>query len=112
VDADLANNSASWQWIAGAGTDSAPFVRIFNPVLQARKFDPDGGYIRTYVPELAKLPAPDIHAPWEASETALRDAGVELGRTYPRPILNLAAGRARALAAYAQLGIGEPGQIA
>ncbi|MBV8615372.1 MAG: deoxyribodipyrimidine photo-lyase [Acetobacteraceae bacterium] len=112
VDADLANNSASWQWVAGAGTDSAPFVRIFNPVLQARKFDPDGGYVRTYVPELAKLPAPDIHAPWEAAEAALRDAGVELGRTYPRPIVDLAAGRARALAAYARIGVGEPGQLA
>ncbi len=112
VDADLANNSASWQWIGGAGTDSAPFVRIFNPVLQARKFDPDGDYVRTYVPELASLPAPEIHAPWEASEATLRDAGVALGRTYPRPILDLAAGRARALAAYAGIGIGESGSVA
>ncbi len=113
VDADLANNSASWQWVAGAGTDSAPFVRIFNPVLQARKFDPDGDYVRAFVPELARLPAPYIHEPWNASEAVLRDAGVELGRTYPRPILDLAAGRARALAAYAGLGNGgEPGRIA
>ncbi len=107
VDADLANNSASWQWVAGSGTDSAPFVRIFNPVLQARKFDPDGDYVRTYVPELARLPAPDIHAPWDAPEEALGGAGIELGRTYPRPILDLAAGRARALAAYGRLGSGD-----
>jgi deoxyribodipyrimidine photo-lyase len=110
VDADLANNSASWQWVAGAGTDSAPFVRIFNPVLQARKFDPDGDYVRSFVPELASLAAPDIHAPWDAPEAVLRAAGVELGRTYPRPILDLATGRARALAAYARLG--EPGPLA
>ncbi|HJS86297.1 MAG TPA: deoxyribodipyrimidine photo-lyase [Acetobacteraceae bacterium] len=112
VDADLANNSASWQWVAGSGTDSAPFVRIFNPVLQARKFDPDGDYVRTYVPELASLPAPEIHAPWEVPEIVLRGAGVVLGRTYPRPILDLGTGRARALAAYAGLGGGEPGRLA
>jgi deoxyribodipyrimidine photo-lyase len=107
LDADLANNSASWQWVAGSGTDSAPFVRIFNPVSQARKFDPEGDYVRAYVPELALLPAPYIHAPWDAPEQVLRDAGVELGRTYPRPILDLTAGRARALAAYARLGFGD-----
>ncbi len=103
VDADLANNSASWQWVAGSGADSAPFVRIFNPVLQARKFDPDGAYVRDHVPELARLPAPDVHAPSEAPDAVLRAAGVELGRTYPRPIIDLPAGRARALEAYASL---------
>ncbi len=113
VDADLANNSASWQWIAGSGSDSAPFVRIFNPVLQARKFDPDGDYVRRYVPELARLPASHIHAPWDAPDEVLAEAGVTLGQTYPRPLIALDAGRARALEAYARIGIGvEPGQAA
>jgi deoxyribodipyrimidine photo-lyase len=84
VDADLANNSASWQWVAGCGADAAPYFRIFNPVLQGRKFDPDGAYVRSWVHELAKLAAPDIHAPWEAAPLNLAAAGVTLGKTYPR----------------------------
>ncbi|MFT8243521.1 cryptochrome/photolyase family protein [Roseomonas sp. BN140053] len=99
VDADLGNNSASWQWIAGAGTDAAPYFRVFNPATQARKFDPEGTYVRRWVPELRKLPTAFIHAPWEAPEPALRAAGVRLGDTYPRPIVDHATGRARALAA-------------
>jgi len=99
VDADLASNAASWQWVAGSGADAAPFFRVFNPVLQGRKFDPDGAYVRRFVPELARLPAEHVHAPWEAPEAVLSAAGLTLGRDYPRPIVDLAAGRARALAA-------------
>jgi deoxyribodipyrimidine photo-lyase len=100
VDADLANNAASWQWVAGSGADAAPYFRIFNPVTQGEKFDPDGAYVRRWVPELAKLPPSWIHQPWEAPGEALRAAGVTLGRTYPRPIVNHAEARARALAAF------------
>ncbi len=103
VDADLASNSAQWQWVAGSGADAAPFFRVFNPVLQGRKFDPDGTYVRAYVPELGRLPAPLIHAPWEASAPKLAEAGISLGRTYPPPIVDLGAGRARALAAFRAL---------
>ena len=103
VDADLANNSASWQWVAGCGADAAPYFRIFNPVLQGGKFDPRGDYVRRFVPELARLPAPDIHAPWDAPPLALAEAGVELGRTYPLPMIDHARARARALAAFATL---------
>ncbi len=99
VDADLASNSASWQWVAGSGADAAPFFRIFNPVTQSRKFDPEGGYLRRWLPELAKLPAAAIHAPWEADAGTLAAAGVDLGETYPRPIVDHAAARKRALAA-------------
>jgi deoxyribodipyrimidine photo-lyase len=99
VDADLGNNAASWQWVAGSGADASPWFRIFNPVLQGRKFDPDGAYVRRYVPELAGLPDEHIHAPWEAPAGVLARAGVALGRSYPRPIVDLAEGRARALAA-------------
>jgi deoxyribodipyrimidine photo-lyase len=103
VDADLANNSASWQWVAGCGTDAAPYFRIFNPVLQGAKFDPAGDYVRRWIPELWRLPAADIHAPWEAPPLALAEAGVELGKTYPRPIVDHAKARARALAAFATI---------
>ncbi len=100
ADADAANNAASWQWVAGSGADAAPYFRIFNPVTQGEKFDPDGAYVRRYVPELAGLPAETIHQPWTASEQALRRAKVELGRTYPHPIADLGETRKRALAAY------------
>ncbi|MFT0860072.1 cryptochrome/photolyase family protein [Ancylobacter sp. G4_0304] len=97
VDADPANNPAGWQWVAGSGADAAPWFRIFNPVTQAEKFDPEGAYVREFVPELAGLPDKYIHRPWEADAATLRAAGVELGTTYPHPILDLAAGRTRAL---------------
>jgi deoxyribodipyrimidine photo-lyase len=99
VDADLANNSASWQWVAGSGTDAAPYFRIFNPVLQGQKFDPGGDYVRTWLPELQNLPAPVIHAPWQAPPDTLAAANIALGRTYPAPIVDHAAARIRALEA-------------
>jgi deoxyribodipyrimidine photo-lyase len=103
LDADLASNSASWQWVAGCGTDAAPYFRVFNPVLQGEKFDPQGIYVRRWVPELAKLPDAVIHRPWEAGPAMLDAAGIRLGRDYPRPIVDAAEGRARALAALASL---------
>ncbi len=100
VDADLGNNAQGWQWIAGCGADAAPYFRIFNPILQSRKFDADGGYIRKYVPEIAKLPDEFLHAPWEAPALVLAAAGVTLGKSYPRPIVDHATARDRALEAY------------
>ena len=91
-----------WQWVAGSGADAAPYFRIFNPVLQARKFDPDGAYVRRWVPELGRLEAPHVRAPWQARPEALARAGVVLGKTYPDPIVDHAAARARALAAFAE----------
>lgn len=100
VDADAANNAASWQWVAGSGADAAPYFRIFNPITQGRKFDPDGAYVRRWCPELAKLPNHVLHAPFEAPELVLREAGVELGTTYPHPLVDHATARAAALAGY------------
>jgi deoxyribodipyrimidine photo-lyase len=104
VDADPANNAASWQWVAGSGADAAPYFRIFNPVLQGEKFDPDGAYVRRWVPELAKLPNALIHKPWKATQDQLAAAGVQLGETYPRPIVDHDTARKRALAALEALG--------
>ncbi len=103
VDADLANNATSWQWVTGSGVDAAPYFRIFNPVKQAETFDPSGDYVRKWCPELAKLPAPQIHAPWNAPADTLAAAGIELGRTYPHPIVDHKEARARALAAFESL---------
>jgi len=100
VDADLANNSASWQWIAGCGADAAPFFRIFNPVTQGQKFDPEGVYVRKYVPEIAKLPDKYLHSPWQAPAEVLERAGIKLGQNYPAPIVDLQLSRKRALAAF------------
>jgi deoxyribodipyrimidine photo-lyase len=100
VDADLASNAASWQWVAGSGADAAPYFRIFNPVSQGEKFDPRGDYIRAWVPELAQLSAPYVHAPWLAPEEVLTAAGVTLGKSYPLPIVDHATQRALALAGY------------
>ncbi|MDX2156465.1 MAG: deoxyribodipyrimidine photo-lyase [Hyphomicrobiaceae bacterium] len=105
VDADLANNAASWQWVAGSGADAAPYFRIFNPVKQGRTFDPEGTYVRRFVPELAKLPAEHIHAPFEAPPSVLEQAGVRLGQTYPAPIVAHPAARRRALEAFAAIRI-------
>jgi len=101
IDADLANNSASWQWVAGCGADAAPYFRIFNPITQGEKFDPQGAYVRRWVPELAALPDRVIHQPWTAPALVLREAGVKLGATYPVPIIDHGAARDRALAALA-----------
>ncbi|MEL7303577.1 MAG: deoxyribodipyrimidine photo-lyase [Pseudomonadota bacterium] len=100
VDADLASNSASWQWVSGSGADAAPYFRIFNPVSQSERYDPDGDYIRRWVPELAKLPTKALHAPWDASDKDLSAAGVELGKTYPKPLVDHKETRQRALDAY------------
>ncbi len=103
VDADLASNTLGWQWTAGCGADAAPYFRVFAPVLQGRKFDADGAYVRRWIPELAGLPAEHVHAPWEAPAAILQAAGVTLGLTYPRPIVDHAAARAEALAAFKSL---------
>lgn len=102
VDADLANNIFGWQWISGCGVDPAPFFRIFNPVVQGERFDPEGAYVRQYVPELCLVPRAYIHRPWEASEEQLHSWNVYLGNTYPNPIIDLAAGRERALKAFSK----------
>ena len=99
-DADPANNTMNWQWVAGTGADASPFFRVFNPVTQGEKFDPDGDYVREHVPELAKLKGKAIHAPWQLDAATLAQAGVELGRTYPRPMLDHKESRERALEAY------------
>lgn len=102
VDADLANNSASWQWVAGSGADASPYFRIFNPVLQGQKFDPNGDYTKQYVPELKALPSAYLHQPWDAPESLLKQAGIILGETYPHPIVDLKASRIRALEALSE----------
>jgi deoxyribodipyrimidine photo-lyase len=99
VDADLASNAASWQWVAGCGADAAPYFRIFNPVSQGKTYDPDGAYVRRFVPELAGLPSAFIHEPWTAPPMVLASAGVRLGSTYPLPIVDHAKAREAALAA-------------
>jgi deoxyribodipyrimidine photo-lyase len=103
VDADLANNAAGWQWVAGSGADASPYFRIFNPVAQGERHDPEGAYVRRWVPELAQLPTTFIHAPWTASEDVLAAAGVKLGGNYPAPIVDHASARSRALDAYKQV---------
>lgn len=103
VDADLANNSASWQWVAGCGADAAPYFRVFNPVTQGHKFDPEGNYVREFIPEIASLPNKYLFSPWEAPESVLREAGVELGNTYPKPIVDLKRSREAALEAFQSL---------
>ncbi|HEX6571663.1 MAG TPA: deoxyribodipyrimidine photo-lyase [Steroidobacteraceae bacterium] len=103
VDADLANNTLGWQWTAGCGADAAPFFRIFNPVLQAERHDPQRLYLRRWLPELARLPDAWIHRPWQAPAHVLAAAGVTLGSTYPRPIVELATSRRDALDAYARI---------
>jgi deoxyribodipyrimidine photo-lyase len=104
VDADLANNSASWQWIAGCGADAAPYFRIFNPVKQGQKFDPDGVYVRRFLPEIVRLPDKFVHSPWDAPVRVLAESRIRLGSDYPRPIVDLKASRERALDAFRSIG--------
>jgi len=103
VDADLAQNTLGWQWTAGCGADAAPYFRIFNPILQGEKFDPDGEYVRRWVPELAALKSKWIHKPWLAPPLELAVAGLTLGENYPRPIVDHGFARDRALTAFKQL---------
>lgn len=100
VDADLASNTLGWQWTAGCGADAAPYFRIFNPTLQGEKFDPQGDYVRKWVPELESLPAKWIHRPWDAPAAVLECSGIDLGSTYPRPIVEHTLARQRALSAF------------
>jgi deoxyribodipyrimidine photo-lyase len=103
VDADPGSNPANWQWVAGCGADAAPYFRVFNPILQGEKFDPEGTYVRRWVPELAALPADVIHKPWTATPLELKAAGIDLGTTYPAPIVDHPLARKRALDAYGKI---------
>ena len=102
VDADLASNTLGWQWVSGCGADAAPYFRVFNPMTQGRKFDGDGAYVRRWVGEIADLPDTTVHEPWAAKPDALKRAGIDLGSTYPEPIVDHAEARKRALEAYSQ----------
>lgn len=102
VDADLANNTMGWQWIGGCGADASPYFRIFNPIIQGEKFDPDGDYVREYCPELKGVPDKYLHKPWEMPELELLAAGVTLGKSYPQPIISHEKGREKALKAYGE----------
>jgi deoxyribodipyrimidine photo-lyase len=103
VDADIASNSASWQWVAGTGADAAPYFRIFNPVTQSKKFDPNGDYIKKYVPELKNIPVKYIHLPSELETDSLSSYGIKLDHNYPKPIVDLSITRERALDAFKEL---------
>ena len=103
LDADLANNSASWQWIAGCGADAAPYFRIFNPITQGLKFDPEGTYIRKFIPEISELPNKYIFNPWEAPKEILEKANIRLGKNYPNPLVDLKSSREEALSAFSEL---------
>jgi deoxyribodipyrimidine photo-lyase len=103
ADADLASNNGGWQWAAGSGTDAAPYFRVFNPVLQSRKFDPEGSYIRRYVPELARVPAGKLHEPWTMTSGEQVESGCRIGVDYPAPIVDHAREKAVALEMFAAL---------
>lgn len=103
VDADLASNAASWQWVAGCGADAAPYFRIFNPITQSEKFDGEGVYLRTWLPELQALPAKLIHTPWQLTPLQMQQYGVVIGRNYPKPIVDHTDARDAALSAYAAI---------
>lgn len=100
VDGEPAQNGGNWQWVAGTGPDAAPYFRIFNPISQSKKFDPDGAYIRRWVPELAGLDGRAVHEPWTLGPLELAAAGITLGDTYPEPIVDHGNARERTLAAY------------
>jgi len=102
VDGDPAANNGGWQWTAGTGTDAAPYFRIFNPILQGKKHDPNGAFVRRWVPELTRVPAQYIHEPWKMPLDVQRQAGCIIGENYPAPIIDHAWARERTLAAYAQ----------
>jgi deoxyribodipyrimidine photo-lyase len=101
LDYNQANNVSGWQWVAGSGADAAPYFRIFNPITQGLKFDPEGEYTKKYVPELRDLPNKYLFSPWEAPENILADAGIELGKNYPKPMVDLKLSRETALEAFA-----------
>jgi deoxyribodipyrimidine photo-lyase len=103
VDGDPALNNGNWQWVAGTGTDAAPYFRIFNPITQGQKHDPDGAYIRRWVPELADVGASHIHRPWRMSQAEQQSAGCRIGSDYPAPIVNHQDARKQTLAAYRSL---------
>jgi deoxyribodipyrimidine photo-lyase len=103
VDADLANNTLGWQWTAGCGADAAPYVRVFNPLLQTERFDPERAYLRRWLPELERLPDEWIHRPWQAPADVLSSAGVTLGTTYPAPVVDFRESRLAALSAYERI---------
>ena len=103
LDADLANNSAGWQWVAGCGADAAPFFRVFNPVTQGIKFDENGKFIRKYLPELKELPNKFLFSPWEAPREVLKKANISLDKNYPYPIVNLKNSRLKALDVFKML---------
>jgi len=103
LDADLASNSAGWQWVAGCGADAAPYFRIFNPITQGEKFDLTGKYTKKWCPELANLPDKYLYHPWDAPVKVLKDAGIKLGQDYPHPIIDIKGSREKALAAFAAL---------
>ena len=100
VDADVGSNSAGWQWISGCGADASPYFRIFNPILQGQKFDPDGDYVKEFVPELNNIPKKYIHNPWEMSMEDQKKYNFEIGTSYPAPIVDLKETRNRALSAF------------
>ena len=105
IDADLASNSASWQWVAGSGADAAPYFRIFNPIAQGIRFDPDGEYTKKYLPELKNIPNKYLYSPWEAPKEILAEANIELGKDYPKPIVDLKQSREKALDAFSVIRI-------
>jgi deoxyribodipyrimidine photo-lyase len=100
-DFDLSANNGGWQWASSSGCDAQPYFRIFNPISQSEKFDPEGKFIRRYVPELAGLPTAELHAPWLAKPMSLQSAEVVIGKNYPAPIIDHAQAREKTLARYA-----------
>ena len=100
VDADLASNSASWQWVAGCGADAAPYFRIFNPTTQAKRFDPYGSYVRHWIPEISGLSNKLVHTPWLAKPIELSDAGITIGNNYPKRLVDHSEARKKALDSY------------